>query len=168
MQRWEPPTEYSLSDFSVSVTRRVAREREKGRRKKKKKEKRKRRVGSEKKGRTPSPLPEYVSLNLNACLSRFPAFGSSWRWCRATSALIGIWPRSNRARTHVRGTWSHCFSIRVYRWPALVGIDRSFPSRARKPYATILSLSLFGIRRDQGTFKRHREIVEALSEARGK
>lgn len=165
MQRWEPPTEYSLSDFSVSVTRRVARRREKGRRKKKK-EKRKRRVGSEKKGRT--PLPEYVSLNLNACLSRFPAFGSSWRWCRATSALIGIWPRSNRARTHVRGTWSHCFSIRVYRWPALVGIDRSFPSRARKPYATILSLSLFGIRRDQGTFKRHREIVEALSEARGK
>lgn len=74
MQRWEPPTEYSLSDFSVSVTRRVAREREKGRRKKKKKKREKEELEARKRVEPPSPLPEYVSLNLNAYLSRFPAF----------------------------------------------------------------------------------------------
>lgn len=103
-----------------------------GKRRKRKKEKK----GSEKRVE-PRP-PEYVSLNLNGCLSRFPAFGSSWRWCRATSTLIGIWPRSNRAPTR---TWSHCFSIRVYRWSALVGIDRASKRVPR-------SLPLSGIRRD--------------------
>lgn len=95
--------EYSLSDFFCVATRsrRVAKEREKGREKRRKREKKEKKKGSEKRVE-PSPLPEYVSLNLNACLSRFPAFGSSWRWCRATSTLIGIWPRSNRSRTHVR------------------------------------------------------------------
>lgn len=122
MQRWEPPTEYSLSDFSVSPHGHAAwrRKEKKGGKKKKKKRKRE-------KGRTQSSARVRVA-EFKRLLKPLPCI-------RIIVALVSRHEHSYRylatikpcAYTRSR-TWSHCFSIHVYRWSALVGIDRSFPS----------------------------------------
>lgn len=165
MQRWEPPTtSIPFLIFSVSPHGHAA-WRRKEKRGGKKEEKRKR-----EKGRTQSPARVRVA-EFKRLLKPLPCI-------RIIVALVSRHEHSYRylatikpfAYTRSR-TWSHCFSIRVYRWSALVGIDRSFPS-CKETVCYILSLflclsfSLLGIRRDQGTFKRHREIVGSFLEAR--
>lgn len=88
MQRWEPPTEYSLSDFSVSVTRRVAREREKGRRKKKKR-KEKKKSWKREKGSNPQPPARVRVAEFKRLLKPLPCI-------RIIVALVSRHERSYR------------------------------------------------------------------------
>lgn len=69
---------------------------------------------------------------------RYSAHAANARWCCLTIVVC----------IHVRGTWSHCFSIRVYRWSVGVGRNRlQFrPLRTKKRFARF-SLSRFGTRR---------------------
>lgn len=84
MQRPSPSIgKYSFSDFSVSPRGHAASVRQK-------------QMG---KGAKPA-RSDYVSLNLNVCLSRFPTFGSSWCLYGARPRLLAL--HTITACTHVR------------------------------------------------------------------